>query len=138
NAFAHESGIHQDGMLKHEGTYEIMRPETVGAARTNLVLGKHSGRAALSARLQELGYSFDGAALDRVFSRFKALADRRKHVTVADLEALVHDEAPSEKDAFLLEGLLVGCGTMGMPTATVRIQCPDGQVRVHASVGTGP
>jgi 2-isopropylmalate synthase len=93
NAFAHESGIHQDGMLKHESTYEIMRPESVGAAQTRLVLGKHSGRAALSSRLSELGYSFDDAALDRVFARFKTLADRRKSVADADLEALVLDEA---------------------------------------------
>ncbi|WP_394828452.1 2-isopropylmalate synthase [Pendulispora albinea] len=138
NAFAHESGIHQDGMLKHEATYEIMRPETVGVTQTNLVLGKHSGRAALSARLVSMGYSFDGPALDRVFARFKALADRRKQVHDADLEALVHDEAAPDVEAFTLEGLLVGCGTMGMPTATVRLRCPDGKVRVHAAVGTGP
>jgi 2-isopropylmalate synthase len=138
NAFAHESGIHQDGMLKHEETYEIMRPETVGAQQTRLVLGKHSGRAALSARLAELGYEFEGEALDRVFARFKALADRRKQVTDADVEALVLDESPEARDPFALEGLLAGCGTMGMPTATVRLRCPDGKVRVHAAVGTGP
>jgi 2-isopropylmalate synthase len=138
NAFAHESGIHQDGMLKHEETYEIMRPETVGATQTRLVLGKHSGRAALAARLEELGYSFDGEALDRLFTRFKVLADRRKQVTDADVEALVHDEGPAARDPFFLEGLHAGCGTMGMPTATVRLSCPDGKVRVHAAVGTGP
>jgi 2-isopropylmalate synthase len=138
NAFAHESGIHQDGMLKHESTYEIMRPESVGAAQTRLVLGKHSGRAALSARLSELGYSFDDAALGRVFVRFKALADRRKAVADADLEALVLDEGKAPEELFSLEGLLVGCGTQGMPTATVRLRGPNGRVRVHASVGTGP
>jgi 2-isopropylmalate synthase len=138
NAFAHESGIHQDGMLKHEATYEIMRPESVGATQTRLVLGKHSGRAALTARLQELGYSFDDAALGRVFNRFKALADRRKSVTDADLEALVHDEGKPQEELYTLEGLLVGCGTQGMPTATVRLRGADGRVRVHASVGTGP
>jgi 2-isopropylmalate synthase len=139
NAFAHESGIHQDGMLKHEATYEIMRPESVGATQTRLVLGKHSGRAALSARLTELGYAFDDAALDRVFGRFKALADRRKSVTDADLEALVYDEAKPQEEHFSLEGLLVGCGTQGMPTATVRLRnSASGRVRVHASVGTGP
>ncbi|HET7502713.1 MAG TPA: 2-isopropylmalate synthase [Kofleriaceae bacterium] len=94
NAFAHEAGIHQDGMLKHQATYEIMRPETVGAARTRLVLGKHSGRAALAARLVELGAPVAGEALDRVFARFKALTDRKKHVTDADLEGLVCDERP--------------------------------------------
>jgi len=138
NAFAHESGIHQDGMLKHESTYEIMRPESVGALQTRLVLGKHSGRAALSSRLSELGYSFDDAALDRVFARFKTLADRRKSVADADLEALVLDEAKPPEELFSLEGLQVGCGTQGMPTATVRLRGPNGRVRVHASVGTGP
>jgi len=138
NAFAHESGIHQDGMLKHESTYEIMRPESVGATQTRIVLGKHSGRAALSARLVELGYSFDDAALDRVFTRFKALADRRKQVADADLEALVNDEAKAPEELFALEGLLVGCGTQGMPTATVRLRANNGRVRVHAAVGTGP
>ena len=138
NAFAHESGIHQDGMLKHSSTYEIMRPESVGATQTRLVLGKHSGRAALTARLSELGYAFDDAALERVFARFKTLAERRKSVTDADLEALVHDEARPEEELFSLEGLQVGCGTQGLPTATVRLRGPSGRVRVHASVGTGP
>jgi 2-isopropylmalate synthase len=138
NAFAHESGIHQDGMLKHQATYEIMRPESVGAMQTRLVLGKHSGRAALSARLVELGYSFDDAALDRVFARFKALADRRKSVADADIEALVHEHGEQHDELFALDGLQVGCGTMGMPTATVRLRAPDGRVHVQAAVGTGP
>ncbi|MCL2447812.1 MAG: 2-isopropylmalate synthase [Polyangiaceae bacterium] len=138
NAFAHESGIHQDGMLKHQATYEIMRPETVGATQTRLVLGKHSGRAALAARLVDLGYSFDDAALERIFARFKALADRRKSVADADIEALVHDDGQPQDELFALEGLQVGCGTQGMPTATVRLRAPDGRVHVHASVGTGP
>jgi 2-isopropylmalate synthase len=138
NAFAHESGIHQDGMLKHQATYEIMRPETVGVTQTSLVLGKHSGRAALGARLAELGYSFDNAALDRIFVRFKTLADRRKAVADADIEALVHDDAKPQDELYSLEGLQVACGTQGMATATVRVRSPDGQVRVHAAVGTGP
>jgi 2-isopropylmalate synthase len=138
NAFAHESGIHQDGMLKHQATYEIMRPESVGATQTRLVLGKHSGRAALTARLTDLGYSFDDAALDRIFARFKALADRRKSVADADIEALVYADGTSHDELFALEGLQVGCGTQGMPTATVRLRAPDGRVQVHASVGTGP
>jgi 2-isopropylmalate synthase len=138
NAFAHEAGIHQDGMLKNEGTYEIMRPESVGATQTRLVLGKHSGRAALSARLGELGYTFDDEALDRIFIRFKALADRRKSVADADLEALVHDDAKPQDELYVLEALQVGCGTQGMPTAAVRLRGPDGRVHVHASVGTGP
>jgi 2-isopropylmalate synthase len=138
NAFAHESGIHQDGMLKHQATYEIMRPESVGATQTRLVLGKHSGRAALAARLVDLGYAFDDAALDRIFGRFKALADRRKSVADADIEALVHADGKPQDELFALEGLQVGCGTQGMPTATVRVRAPDGRVHVHASVGTGP
>ncbi len=138
NAFAHESGIHQDGMLKHEATYEIMRPETVGATQTRLVLGKHSGRAALAARLAELGYPVDGAPLQRVFERFKAIADRRKYVTDADLEVLVRDDLPELVETFVLDGLHVGCGTLGMPTATVRLRELDGTVRTHAAIGTGP
>jgi len=138
NAFAHESGIHQDGMLKHESTYEIMRPESVGVTQTRLVLGKHSGRAALAARLVELGYSFDEAALHRIFARFKSLADRRKSVADADLEALVHDDAKPQDEHYVLDGLQVACGTQGMATATVRLRAPDGIVRVQASVGTGP
>ena len=138
NAFAHESGIHQDGMLKHDATYEIMRPETVGATQTTLVLGKHSGRAALAARLAELGFPIEGAALDRVFARFKELADRRKQVTDADLEVLVRDDLPQLADAFVLDALHVGCGTLGMPTATVRLRGGDGVVRAHAAIGTGP
>lgn len=138
NAFAHESGIHQDGLLKHQATYEIMRPETVGASHTSLVLGKHSGRAALAARLGELGYALDAAALDRVFARFKAICDRRKHITDADLEVIVREDAPERSDAYSLDALHVGCGTLGMPTATVRLRSRDGDIRVHASVGTGP
>jgi len=95
NAFAHQSGIHQDGMLKHEQTYEIMRPESVGVTATRIVLGKHSGRAALATRLAELGYSFDDTALDRVFVRFKAQAERRKVMIDADLHALVREPRPS-------------------------------------------
>lgn len=138
NAFAHESGIHQDGLLKHQATYEIMKPETVGASHTALVLGKHSGRAALAVRLTALGYTLDNAAIDRVFARFKIVADRRKHITDADLEALIQDGLPEIGEAYALDALHVGCGTMGMPTATVRLRGKDGEVRVQASVGTGP
>jgi 2-isopropylmalate synthase len=138
NAFAHESGIHQDGMLKNQSTYEIMLPASVGATQTTLVLGKHSGRAALAARLVELGYSFDDAALHRIFTRFKALAERRKSVADADLEALVHDDAQPQDELYTLDGLQVACGTQGLATATVRLRGPDGVVKVQASVGTGP
>ncbi|MEK7807520.1 MAG: 2-isopropylmalate synthase [Chloroflexota bacterium] len=138
NAFAHEAGIHQDGMLKHNETYEIMRPETVGVTQTTLVLGKHSGRHALKARLAELGYNFNDAELDKAFERFKNLADKKKMITDADLEALVADELYQPREIFSLDGLQVACGTMGMPTATVRLKGPDGTVHVRAAIGTGP
>jgi len=138
NAFAHEAGIHQDGMLKHQQTYEIMRPESVGAVQTRLVLGKHSGRHALRARLADMGHSLDDAGLDKAFNRFKALADRKKVITDADLEALIADEFYQPREIYKLDGLQVSCGTMGMPTATVRLTGPDGQVQVQAAVGTGP
>lgn len=138
NAFAHEAGIHQDGMLKHALTYEIMRPETVGATQSKLVLGKHSGRHALRTRLAALGYALDEGEMDQVFERFKHLADRKKTITDADLEALVSDELYQPREFYALDGLQVACGTMGMPTATVRLRGPDGQLHVSAAVGTGP
>ena len=139
NAFAHESGIHQDGMLKHEATYEIMRPESVGRdARRAWCSASTPGRAALSSRLSELGYALRRRGARRVFARFKSLADRRKSVADADLEALVLDEAKPPEELFALEGLQVGCGTQGMPTATVRLRGPNGRLRMHAAVGTGP
>jgi 2-isopropylmalate synthase len=138
NAFAHEAGIHQDGMLKHNETYEIMRPETVGVTQTKLVLGKHSGRHALKSRLTQLGYNFNEEELDKAFERFKNLADKKKMITDADLEALVADELYQPREIFSLDGLQVACGTMGMPTATVRLKGPDGTVHVRAAIGTGP
>jgi 2-isopropylmalate synthase len=139
NAFAHESGIHQDGMLKHEETYEIMRPETVGAARTQLVLGKHSGKHALQNRLAELGYALDGEALAKAFEQFKKLADKKKVIADADLVALFSDGLQSEvAHRFTLQDLQVVCGSMGLPTATVRLRTPDGEVLTEAAVGTGP
>lgn len=138
NAFAHEAGIHQDGMLKHHQTYEIMRPETVGVTQSRLVLGKHSGRHALSARLQELGYLLDEEQLAKIFERFKVLADKKKEIADGDLEALVSDEIYHAREVYTLDGLQVTCGTMGMPTATVRLLGPDGNLQIHAAVGTGP
>jgi 2-isopropylmalate synthase len=138
NAFAHEAGIHQDGMLKDQSTYEIMRPETVGVTASRLVLGKHSGRHALKARLVELGYHLSDHDLDRAFAEFKRLADKKKVIADADLEALVSDELSQAHELFTLDGMQVACGTMGMPTATVRLRGPDGQLHVVAAVGTGP
>jgi len=138
NAFAHEAGIHQDGMLKHQTTYEIMRPEDVGVNQSNLVLGKHSGRHALRNRLAEMGHSLDEVELDKAFARFKELADRKKVITDLDLEAVIADEFYKPRDVYLLNGLQVTSGTMGMPTATVRLRGPDGIIHTVASIGTGP
>jgi 2-isopropylmalate synthase len=138
NAFAHEAGIHQDGMLKHQTTYEIMRPEDVGVNQTKLVMGKHSGRHALRARLAEMGHSLDEFELDKAFARFKELADRKKVITDLDLEALIADEFYRPRDVYYLDGMQVTCGTMGMPTATIRLKGPDGKVHMHASMGSGP
>ena len=138
NAFAHEAGIHQDGMLKHQTTYEIMRPEDVGVNQTQLVLGKHSGRHALRTRLAEMGHSLDEVELDKAFTRFKELADRKKAITDVDLEAVIADEFYRPRDVYFLDGLQVTCGTMGMPTATVRLKGPDGKIHLQASMGSGP
>ncbi|AUX43070.1 2-isopropylmalate synthase [Sorangium cellulosum] len=138
NAFAHESGIHQDGMLKHQETYEIMRPEMVGVTQTRLVLGKHSGRHALRNRLEELGYQLDEAQLAAAFASFKALADKKKHVTDPDIEAIVSTTRQQVAELYTLDALQVACGTTGMPTATVRLRGPDGALHVRAAIGTGP
>lgn len=138
NAFAHEAGIHQDGMLKHEDTYEIMRPETVGLTHSELVLGKHSGRHALRMRLEELGYEVEGEELKTIFARFKEVADKKKSIADADLEALMTDQLYKTDKMYKLDGLQVACGTMGLPTATVRLIGPNGTLHTQAVVGTGP
>ena len=138
NAFAHEAGIHQDGMLKNQNTYEIMRPESVGLTQSRLVIGKHSGRHAFKVHLRELGYDLNKDELDRAFKRFKNLADKKKTITDADLEALLTDELYQPRKIFSLDGLQVTCGTMGMPTATVRLIEEEGDVHTVAEVGTGP
>lgn len=138
NAFAHEAGIHQDGMLKHQQTYEIMRPETVGVKQSRLVLGKHSGRHALKVRLAKLGYELNEEEVVQIFKRFKVLADKKKEILDADLEALISDELYQPVEIYQLDGLQVACGTMGMPTATVRLIGPDKKVYIQAAIGTGP
>jgi 2-isopropylmalate synthase len=138
NAFAHEAGIHQDGMLKNESTYEIMRPDTVGLTQSRLVLGKHSGRHAFRVRLEEMGYELDQDDLDQAFARFKDLADKKKEVSDADLESLIADEFYGPESIYEMIDLQVTCGTVGMPTATVRLKGPDGKVHVYAGMGTGP
>jgi 2-isopropylmalate synthase len=125
-------------MLKHNETYEIMQPETVGLYRSKLVLGKHSGRHALKAHLEEMGYELNQEELNSTFERYKELADKKKTITDADLEALIEDQTYLSQEVFTLDGLQVACGTMGMPTATVRLLGPDDQLHIHAAVGTGP
>ena len=118
NAFAHESGIHQDGMLKNAQTYEIMTPESVGVSKTSLVMGKHSGRNAFRTKLKELGYELGDNAVEDAFNRFKALADRKKHVYDEDIEALVDQEIASAHDRIRVLSLTVIAGTMGPQSAT--------------------
>lgn len=142
NAFAHESGIHQDGMLKNSSTYEIMSPETIGLARAEsdvgVILGKHSGRNALNSRLVQMGYELDQEALNDVFKRFKSLADKKKRIQDEDIVALVSDEVNQVASVWSLQDLQVVCGTMGMPTATVKLRGPDGISRIASAVGSGP
>ena len=114
-------------MLKHQQTYEIMRPETVGATHARIVLGKHSGRHAFAVRLAELGYSLEARELDEAFSRFKALGDKKRSISDADLESLMASELTTG-GAFQLEGLQVSCGTAALPTATVKLRGADGEI----------
>ena len=137
NAFAHESGIHQDGLLKEKTTFEIMQPEDVGRESTKLVLGKHSGRHALHARLQELGYELDQERLQRVFEEFKLLTDKKKDIFDEDIRALVDGELESVPDLFRLVTFHVSSGTGVIPTATVRLQVGE-QVITDAATGDGP
>ena len=138
SAFAHASGIHQDGILKDQSTYQIMRPEDIGLHQVDLVLGKHSGRHAFRARLVQLGADIDEETLDVAFVRFKGLCDQKKDVTDSDLEALVADLETRAGDQFRLADLQVVSGRPGMPTATVRVVSQSGEEQVEAAVGTGP
>jgi 2-isopropylmalate synthase len=137
NAFAHESGIHQDGMLKHTQTYEIMTPESVGVKQTSLVMGKHSGRHAFQHKLEELGYALAGNQLDDAFVRFKALADRKKHVYDEDIEALVDEEIAHAQDRIKLVSLSVIAGTRGPQRATMKLDV-DGHIMIEECEGNGP
>ncbi|MGQ9858679.1 MAG: 2-isopropylmalate synthase [Thermodesulfobacteriota bacterium] len=137
NAFSHESGIHQDGILKDKRTYEIMTPESVGWGQTSLVLGKHSGRHALRDRLRKLGYDLTPEDLDRVFQRFKALADRNKDVYDEDLEAIVEDEVLRVPAKYKLSYLHVTSGSVTVPTASVKLEI-DGVEHAGAGFGIGP
>lgn len=137
NAFAHEAGIHQDGVLKNPMTYEIMKPETVGLNRNQLVMGKHSGRHALRDRLKEMGYDLSTEELDKIFVQFKDLADKKKHVVDEDLEVLVTEGLLRTSETFNLEYLHVTCGTTVLPMASVKLAINGRSVK-GAGYGNGP
>ena len=138
NAFAHESGIHQDGMLKHAGTYEIMSPESVGLGTSKLVLGKHSGKHAFSEKLKDLGYDLGDNAIKDAFKRFKDLADLKKEVFDEDIVALVDDEVVRDNDRIQLLSLEINCGTVHRPPkASLELEV-DGEAKSCTSTGDGP
>lgn len=139
NAFAHEAGIHQHGMLQHASTYEIMQPERVGISRSNLVLGKHSGRHAFRERIAELGFTVDDFQLNNAFERFKALADRKKDIYDSDIEALLMNATGDDKGPWRLDDLTVTSSTSSHATATLTMQKLDESAPViEAAVGSGP
>lgn len=138
NAFAHESGIHQDGVLKNAQTYEIMTPESVGLAKSNIVLGKHSGRHAFKEKLKELGYALGDNALEDAFRRFKALADLKKEVFDEDVVALVDDAVGRANDRIQLDALEIACGTVHNPPRAVLALNVDGESKTCEATGDGP
>lgn len=138
NAFAHSSGIHQDGVLKERSTYEIIDPKDVGIPESKIVLTARSGRHALQHRLQQLGYDLQKAELERVYERFLALADRKKTVYNEDLEAIVADETSGVEVKWVLDQVQVACGDNSIPTATVRLRGADGDIHTDSYHGTGP
>jgi len=138
NAFRHQSGIHQDGVIKKADTYEIIDPKTVGVPSSALVLGKLSGRHAFKERLLELGYSLDEAALTHAFKAFKELADKKKDVTDRDIRSLIGEELRTASEVYHLEHVGVSCGNHSIPTATVRLTGPNKEILEDAALGTGP
>lgn len=138
NAFAHESGIHQDGVLKNKLTYEIMDAQSIGLTDNQIVLGKHSGRNAFRTRLKELGFELAETDLNKAFLKFKDLADKKKEISDWDLEAIANDEIQSSPEIFRLELVQVSCGDRARPTATVTLCTPDGEELTDAAIGTGP
>jgi len=138
NAFAHESGIHQDGILKNKLTYEIMDAQSIGLNDNQIVLGKHSGRNAFRTRLKELGFDLSETDLNKAFLRFKDLADKKKEMSDWDLEAIVNDEIQQAPELFRLELVQVSCGDRARPTATVTLRTPTGEELTDAAIGTGP
>ncbi|HYW20814.1 MAG TPA: 2-isopropylmalate synthase [Nodularia sp. (in: cyanobacteria)] len=138
NAFAHESGIHQDGVLKNKLTYEIMDAQLIGLTDNQIVLGKHSGRNAFRSRLTELGFELSETELNKAFVRFKDVADKKKEISDWDLEAIVNDEIQQTPDLFRVELVQISCGNNACPTATVTLRTPEGEELTDAAIGTGP
>ncbi|MDB9541310.1 2-isopropylmalate synthase [Anabaenopsis tanganyikae CS-531] len=138
NAFAHESGIHQDGVLKNKLTYEIMDAQLIGLTDNQIVLGKHSGRNAFRTRLGELGFELSETELNKAFVRFKEVADKKKEISDWDLEAIVNDEIQQAPDLFRVELVQIACGSNAKPTATVTLRTPEGKELTDAAIGTGP
>ncbi len=138
NAFRHQSGIHQDGVIKMPATYEIMDPKSVGIPASSLVLGKSSGRHAFRERLAELGFSLNEEDFMRAFTAFKELADKKKKVTDRDIESIVAEEMRSIEEAYKIKRIQVTCGDRGIPTAAVRLITPEGKTVEDAALGTGP
>jgi 2-isopropylmalate synthase len=138
NAFAHESGIHQDGVLKERTTFEIMDATTIGLETNSIVLGKHSGRHALRNALEELGFKVEGGALNTAFKRFKELADKKKTITSLDLEAIVSDEMKQAPAAFELESFDIEASNTRSPLARVRVRMPNGEAETGSFTGDGP
>jgi 2-isopropylmalate synthase len=137
NAFAHEAGIHQHGVLSNPITYEIMTPQSIGLSRNRLVLGKHSGRHAFTKRLEDLGYELTREEINRAFARFKDFADKKKEIFDEDLEAIVEDELSAVTDVFTMEYIHTTAGNQTVPTATVRLR-KDDVVLQDAAIGDGP
>jgi 2-isopropylmalate synthase len=137
NAFAHEAGIHQDGVLKAAITYEIMTPQSIGRPSNELVMGKHSGRHAFHERLKELGFDLEGEEFQLAFRRFKDLADKKKTIFNEDIEAIVADSVIREDDRFAVEEISVHSGTFAKPTATVGLRI-DGKAKKATALGVGP
>ncbi|UCH43030.1 MAG: 2-isopropylmalate synthase [Dehalococcoidales bacterium] len=138
NAFRHSSGLHQDGVIKMRGTFEIMDPKSIGMPASSLVLGKTSGRHGFREHLAELGYSLSEADFDRAFTAFKELADKKPEITDRDIESLVAEEKRTVSQVYHLDRLQVTCGDRGIPTAAIRLIGPEGQILADASLGTGP
>ena len=138
NAFSHEAGIHQDGVIKERSTYEIMDARHVGLSESTLVLGKHSGRHALRKHFTDMGYNLSDDEVNRAFIRFKEIADKKKEITNKDLEAILADEIVAVPELYQVQRIQVSCGFPAVPTATIALRLPNGEERLEVATGTGP